>query len=98
MAGNGRSADLPAARLLDALRSGRYGVVKRIGDLALLKRGADTAENDRMIRDWRLIDARPANPGAEAPAPQPEPEQKAPEPEQKAPEEEPDQRGQENPG
>jgi uncharacterized membrane protein len=85
-------------RLLDALRSGRYGVVKRIGDLALLKRGADTAENDRMIRDWRLIDARPANPGAEAPAPQPEPEQKAPEPEQKAPEEEPDQRGQENPG
>jgi uncharacterized membrane protein len=76
-------------RLLEALRSGRYGVVKRIADLALFKRGFDTSGNERLIRDWRLSDARPPNPEAQPQAPrEPEPEQKPPEPEQKPPEDE----------
>jgi uncharacterized membrane protein len=73
-------------KLLEALRSGDYGVVKRIGDLALIKRGHDTAENERLIRDWRLVEPRPRErerePRKEAEPKEPkEPEQKEPEPE-----------------
>jgi uncharacterized membrane protein len=69
-------------KLLEALRSGQYGVLSRIGDMALLKRGQNTAENERLIRDWRLLDSRPGTP--EAVAPRKEPEAEAP----KAPEDE----------
>lgn len=65
-------------RLLDALRSEDYGVVKRIADLALLKRGHDTSQNEQMISEWRLIDGK-----AKEPAPPPEekpPEEKPAEP------------------
>ncbi|HWA74579.1 MAG TPA: DUF2079 domain-containing protein [Polyangiaceae bacterium] len=66
-------------KLLEALRSGRYGVVKRIADLALFKRGYDTSNNERLIRDWRLSDARAPAPEVQAPPPEPAPEQKPPE-------------------
>jgi uncharacterized membrane protein len=63
--------------LLEALRSGKYGVLKRVGDMALLKRGHDTSQNERLIRDWRLVDTRRTAP-----------ERKEPEPEPKTPEDE----------
>jgi hypothetical protein len=68
-------------KLLEALRSGRYGVVKRIADLALFKRGYDTSNNERLIRDWRLSDARAPTPEVQTPPPErePAPEQKPPE-------------------
>jgi uncharacterized membrane protein len=72
-------------KLLEVVRTGRYGVVKRIADLALLKRGFETSGNERLIREWRLSDARPGSPEAATPAPQPEPEQKPPEEEQAEP-------------
>jgi uncharacterized membrane protein len=78
-------------KLLEALRSGQYGVVKRIADLALLKRGHDTSENDRLIRDWHLIESRKAAPTEDRAS-----ERREPEPEPKAPEEaEPEPRGSE---
>lgn len=40
--------------LKDAVESGRYGVVRRAMDFALLKRGHDTSQNDKLIRDWDL--------------------------------------------
>jgi hypothetical protein len=40
--------------LKDALESGRYGVVRRSGDFALMKRGAPTGANDALLRDWNL--------------------------------------------
>jgi uncharacterized membrane protein len=43
-------------RLYDAMKSGKYGVVKRSGDLALIKRGHDTSGNDELIREWRLYE------------------------------------------
>ncbi|MFZ5897280.1 MAG: DUF2079 domain-containing protein [Myxococcota bacterium] len=75
-------------KLLEALRSGDYGVVTRIADMALLKRGYDTAENERLIRDWRLTEARPPTPSAAEPAParQPEMEGAPPPPEEAPPE------------
>jgi hypothetical protein len=84
-------------KLLEALRSGEYGVVKRIGDLALIKRGHATSLNERLIRDWRLVEPRPREraPRKEAEPKEPketkEPEQK--EPEQKEPEPEPEPEG-----
>jgi uncharacterized membrane protein len=42
--------------LKDALDKGEYGVIKRIEDLALLKRGADPKANADLIRDWGLDD------------------------------------------
>ncbi len=40
--------------LKSALRSGEYGVLERLGDLALLQRGHDTGGNADLLRDWRL--------------------------------------------
>ncbi|HEX6274745.1 MAG TPA: DUF2079 domain-containing protein, partial [Polyangiaceae bacterium] len=40
--------------LKDALESGRYGVIRRSGDFALMKRGAPTHENQALLRDWGL--------------------------------------------
>ena len=37
-----------------ALRSREYGVLERLGDLALLRRGHDTTRNADMLRDWGL--------------------------------------------
>ena len=38
----------------EAVRSGKYGVVKLLDDLVLLKKGHDTALNAKLLRDWRL--------------------------------------------
>lgn len=38
----------------DALTSGEYGVFKRIGEFALLKRGHSTQGNPALIDEWRL--------------------------------------------
>jgi hypothetical protein len=40
--------------LKEAVESGRYGVVRRSMDFALLKRGHDTSENEKLLRDWQL--------------------------------------------
>jgi uncharacterized membrane protein len=40
--------------LKEALESGRYGVVRRIGDFALMKQGAPPHENEKLIADWGL--------------------------------------------
>lgn len=45
-------------RLYEAVKTGEFGVVRRIRDLALLKRGHDTSGNSEMIRDWRLQDSK----------------------------------------
>jgi len=37
-----------------ALESGQYGVIKRVAEFALLKRGADTAQNQQLVLDWQL--------------------------------------------
>ncbi len=75
-------------KLLEALRSGEYGVVKRIADMALMKRGYKTDLNEQLIRDWRLVEARPATPGVAEPAPPPRPEAEGapPPPDEGAPE------------
>lgn len=41
-------------KLADALKRGEYGVLDRVGDFALLKRGHDTSGNAQLLRDWRL--------------------------------------------
>ena len=40
--------------LKDALESGRYGVIRRSGDFALMKRGAPTQDNGALIADWGI--------------------------------------------
>jgi uncharacterized membrane protein len=37
-----------------ALENGQYGVVKRASEFALLKRGADTSQNQQLVLDWQL--------------------------------------------
>jgi hypothetical protein len=37
-----------------AVESGQYGVIKRNGEFALLKRGADTSQNKQLVSDWQL--------------------------------------------
>jgi uncharacterized membrane protein len=37
-----------------ALESGQYGVVKRASEFVLLKRGADTSQNQQLVLDWQL--------------------------------------------
>jgi uncharacterized membrane protein len=37
-----------------AVESGQYGVVRRNGEFALLKRGADTSQNRQLVIDWQL--------------------------------------------
>ncbi len=41
-------------RLQDSLEKGKYGVVKRVGDFALMKRGYDTSGNEQLMKDWGL--------------------------------------------
>ena len=40
--------------LREALESGKYGVVKRLDDFAVMKLGYSTAENQGLIDDWEL--------------------------------------------
>jgi uncharacterized membrane protein len=37
-----------------AIESGQYGVIKRVAEFALLKRGADTSQNQQLVSDWQL--------------------------------------------
>jgi uncharacterized membrane protein len=41
-------------KLKDAVESGKYGVVKRVADFAVLRKGHDTSGNQKLIRDWDL--------------------------------------------
>lgn len=54
--GSSRELKLSKTRptLREALESGRYGVVKRIGDFALMKKGYATDGNQALIDDWEL--------------------------------------------
>jgi uncharacterized membrane protein len=54
--GSSRELKLSKTRpmLREALESGNYGVVNRIGDFALMKRGAPTDGNQDLIDDWEL--------------------------------------------
>ena len=40
--------------LKEALESGRYGVVRRVGDFALMKLGAPPKDNQKLITDWGI--------------------------------------------
>ncbi len=40
-----------------ALKDNEYGVIKRIGELALMKKGADPSKNQELIDDWSLASA-----------------------------------------
>jgi hypothetical protein len=37
-----------------AIENGEYGVLKRVGEFALLKRGVDTSQNAQLLMDWGL--------------------------------------------
>jgi uncharacterized membrane protein len=41
-------------KLREAVESGEYGVVKRVADFAVLRKGHDTSGNEKLIRDWDL--------------------------------------------
>ena len=41
-------------KLKEVVEAGKYGVVRRVADFALLKKGADTAGNQKLIDDWAL--------------------------------------------
>lgn len=41
-------------KLREAVESGEYGVVKRIADFAVLRKGHDTSGNQQLILDWGL--------------------------------------------
>jgi uncharacterized membrane protein len=40
--------------LKEALESGKYGVIKRLDDFAVMKLGYSTADNQQLIDDWEL--------------------------------------------
>ena len=68
-------------KLYEVMKSGAYGVVRRIDDLALLKKGYDTSRNADLIRDWRLSEQPPRKekPKEKEPAPaEPEPDPQRP--------------------
>jgi len=48
------SLDKTRRTIFRALDSGKYGVAGRFGEFAVLKRGADTKDNDALIEEWRL--------------------------------------------
>jgi len=51
-----RELDFEQTRRLftHAVKSGQYGVIKRVGEFVVLERGADPSGNDKLVRDWRL--------------------------------------------
>jgi uncharacterized membrane protein len=53
-AANELELDRTKLHLGNALKSGEYGVLRRVGNLALMKRGHDTAGNQKLIEDWKL--------------------------------------------
>jgi hypothetical protein len=48
------SLDRTQQGVAKGLRSGKYGLLAQRGDIVLLKRGASTKGNDRLIKDWKL--------------------------------------------
>jgi uncharacterized membrane protein len=54
--GSSRELKLSKTRptLKEALESGRYGVMRRVGDFALMKKGYSTEGNARLMEDWAL--------------------------------------------
>jgi uncharacterized membrane protein len=54
--GSSRELKLSKTRptLKEALESGRYGVLRRIGDFALMKKGHSTEGNAQLMEDWAL--------------------------------------------
>ncbi|HKY36732.1 MAG TPA: DUF2079 domain-containing protein [Polyangiaceae bacterium] len=61
------------ASLKAVLDKGEYGLVRRSGDFALLKRGHSTEANAKLMKDWGLSTAEPAaRPKPEKPEKQPE--------------------------
>ena len=79
------SRDLKLSRtrpkLYEALDTGEYGVVERLGDLALLKKGHETSGNAKLIRDWRLASDDKRRQDRRKEPEVKEPEAKEPEPE-----------------
>lgn len=55
----------------DALRSGEYGVLRRYGEFALLKKGADTKDNEALAAEWGLDEKKPRKKASRAPAQNP---------------------------
>jgi hypothetical protein len=41
-------------KLKEVVQSGKYGVVRRLADFAVLKKGHDTSGNQKLIDDWGL--------------------------------------------
>jgi uncharacterized membrane protein len=54
--GSSRELKLSKTRptLKEALESGRYGVLRRVGDFALMKKGYSTEGNAQLMEDWAL--------------------------------------------
>jgi uncharacterized membrane protein len=54
--GSSRELKLSKTRptLKEALETGRYGVLRRIGDFALMKKGHSTEGNAQLMEDWAL--------------------------------------------
>jgi len=46
------NATLPSVK--EALKSGAYGVAGRYGKYVVFKRGADTSQNEEIMKEWRL--------------------------------------------
>lgn len=38
----------------ESVKSNKYGVIKRVGEFVLLKKGADPKDNGQLIADWKL--------------------------------------------
>jgi uncharacterized membrane protein len=55
-----------------ALKDNQYGVIKRVGEMALMKKGADPSKNQELITDWNLAAAnKRKKPKSEATSPGP---------------------------
>jgi uncharacterized membrane protein len=47
--------DNTKAKFKHVVESGQYGVVRRLADMAVLKRGYDTSQNRRLLEEWGLL-------------------------------------------
>jgi hypothetical protein len=55
-----------------ALKDNQYGVINRIGEMALMKKGADPSKNQQLIDDWNLASGnKRKKPARDAAAPGP---------------------------
>ncbi len=50
----GLNLDNTKPKFTKAVKSGKYGVVKRIADFALLEKGHSTKDNKKLLEDWHL--------------------------------------------